>query len=88
MATEATIKQQIEKSVGGKYSEWKIGITNDPSQKRAKMGNPLSLLLWQADSPRTAQNVELYFLRKGMQSGGKAPQSSDYVYILLVQDSI
>ncbi|MFQ5824832.1 MAG: hypothetical protein ACE5JB_12305 [bacterium] len=86
MASEPTIKQQIEQAVGGKFSDWKIGATVNPKRRKAQLGNPLSWLHWKADSPRTARNIERYFLQKGMKRAGGAPKGADYIYILLVHN--
>ncbi len=83
MATEATIIKQIEKTAAGKYSDWLIGLTDDPAVRKAQLDNPLSFLQWKADTERAAKNVERYFLAKGMHSAGAAPQSALHVYILL-----
>lgn len=83
MASDSTIISQIEKTVGGKYLDWKIGITDDPAHRKAQFGNPLSWLQWKADSEQAAQNVERYFSKKGMISARKASKSAKYVYILL-----
>jgi len=86
MASEATIIKQIEKTVVGKYSDWLIGLTDDPALRKAQLGNPLSFLQWKADSEQAAKNVERYFLVKGIQSAGVAPKSALHVYILLVHN--
>jgi len=83
MASEATIKAQIEKIVGDIYSEWEIGVTDDPTNRKAQLGNPLSWIHWKADSEQAARNIKLYFLQKGMKSVGRAPKSANYVYLLL-----
>jgi len=81
MASEAIIISQIENTVGGKYSGWKIGITDKPALRKAQVGNPLSWLQWQADSHQAAKNVLQYFLQKGMKHSGTANKSADFVYI-------
>ncbi len=83
MASEKTIKKQIEKTVNGKYSDWQIGLTNYPAQRKAQLGYPLSWLQWQANSEQAARNVERYFLQKGMHSAGPGPEEATFVYILL-----
>jgi hypothetical protein len=83
MASEKTIIRQIENTVGAKYSDWKIGITDDPAKRRAAVGNPLNWLQWQADSNLEAQNVVRYFVQKGMKRSGAANKTATYVYIFL-----
>ncbi|HEX9654195.1 MAG TPA: hypothetical protein VGA99_10835 [bacterium] len=84
MASEKTIIRQIEKTVGVNYSDWKIGITNDPAQRKAALGNLLNWLQWQADSHQEAQNVFRYFVQKGMKRSGVANKAATNVYIFLV----
>lgn len=86
MASEMTIKKQIEKTVKGRYSDWQIGITDYPVQRKAQLGYPLSWLQWKADSEQATRNVECYFLQKGMDSAGAAPKRARFVYILLVHN--
>jgi hypothetical protein len=83
MASEKTIIRQIEKTVGVSYSDWKIGITDDPAQRKAALGNPLNWLHWQADSIQGAQNVFRYFVQKGMKRSGVANKTATYVYIFV-----
>lgn len=85
MTTEATIKSQIENTVGGHYSDWKIGLTDNPKERKAQLGNPLNWLHWKTDSERTSQNIESFFLKKGMLSAGGSKKSATYVYILPAQ---
>lgn len=82
MSSAMIIKQQIEKTVSGHYSDWKIGITHDPTGRKAQLGNPLSWLQWKADTEREAWDVAQEFLEKGMKSaGGTTPKAAEYVYI-------
>ena len=83
MASDAIIKAQIERIVSGRYSEWGIGVTDDPTNRKAQLGNPLSWIQWNADSGDAARNIKRYFLQKGFKSVGRAPKSANYVYILL-----
>ncbi len=83
MASEKTIIRQIENTVSAKYTDWKIGITDDPAKRKAALGNPLNWLQWQADSNHDAQNVVNYFVKKGMKRSGVANKTAIYVYIFL-----
>lgn len=83
MASEKTIIRQIEKTVGLRYTDWRIGITDDPAQRKAALGNPLNWLHWHADSNLAAQNVMSYFVQKGMKRSGVANKTATYVYIFL-----
>ncbi|MFQ5652415.1 MAG: hypothetical protein ACE5IY_20990 [bacterium] len=84
MASEATIIQQVEMTVQGQYSKWKIGITDGPARRRAQLGNPLSWLHWQADSEEIARAVKHHFLSCGMHKAGRAKSVGHFVYILLL----
>ncbi|MFQ5771270.1 MAG: hypothetical protein ACE5HX_12080 [bacterium] len=86
MSSEATIIMQIEKTVEGKYREWKIGLTDDPARRKAQLGHPLNWLQWKSDSEEAARNVEHYFLQKGMKSARGAAKSANYIYILIDGD--
>jgi hypothetical protein len=86
MASERTIIKQIEKTVRGKYSDWQIGITDYPAQRKAQLGYPLSWLQWQADADQAARNVERHFLQKGMHRAGAVPKRAKFVYMFLVDN--
>ena len=86
MATQETIVQQIERTVGGEYHDWQIGLTDDSSGSKAALGNPLSWLQWQADSADEAVGILDYFVQKGMQSVGKITRSGEFVFVLLVDN--
>lgn len=81
MASEATIKQEIESIVGGNYSIWTIGVTDNPTRRRQEHGNPSYWRHWNADTEQAARNVETYFLAKGMKGGSGGAGRADYVYI-------
>ena len=84
MASSLIIIDQIERTVNGAYSDWQIGITDDSARTKAQLGNPLSWLQWQANSPEDAIVVVEYFQKKGMQDAGYITKSADFVYIVLV----
>jgi len=81
MASESAIKADIERIVGGKYSIWTIGVTDDPNRRKGEHGNPKYWHQWNADTEQAARNVESYFLAKGMKGGGGGAGRADYVYI-------
>ena len=80
MAYEEVIKTAIEKIVSN-YSNWTIGVTDDPVRRRSEHGNPNHWHHWDAETETTARNVERYFLDKGMKGSGGGPGRADYVYI-------
>lgn len=82
MVSASTIIQQIESAVGGRYSDWQIGVTDDTVARRAKLGNPLTWLQWQVKSDQDAQKILNDFLQKGMKKFGSV-KSAKFVYILL-----
>jgi len=83
MESESTIIKEIENTVaGGAYSDWQIGITKDPIQQKAHLGNPLIWVHWEADSVKTARNVYNHFLQKGMKSVSPPAKRATFVYIL------
>ena len=81
MASETDIKVAIERVVGGKYSIWTIGVTDDPNRRRIEHGNPGAWIQWDADTETAARNVEKYFLDKGMKGAPGGAGRADYVYI-------
>ena len=80
MATETAIKAAIE-SLVSVYSNWTIGVTDDPARRRREHGNPTPWHDWDADTETAARNVEAYFLAKGMKGGTGGPGRADCVYI-------
>lgn len=81
MASESAIKAAIEGFVGGKYSIWTIGVTDDPVRRKTEHGNPQHWHQWDADTETAARNVEKYFLDKGMKGAPGGAGRADYVYI-------
>lgn len=80
MASESAIKAAIEQIVSS-YSNWTIGVTDDPNRRKGEHGNPNHWHQWNADTEQAARNVESYFLAKHMKGGGGGPGRADYVYI-------
>jgi len=81
MTSKSDIRKQIESTVGGRYRDWQIGVTEDPLVRKAQLGNPLTWLQWQADSEESAGEIRDEFVNKGMMlSGRSGPPSGDYVY--------
>jgi hypothetical protein len=67
------------------YSDWRIGITDDPSGRRKRHqdeGRDTRLWKqWEADSETSARSVEAYFIGKGMKGGVDGDTSGSFVYI-------
>ncbi len=82
MASENYIIRQVKEITTGKYTKWQIGLTGEPLNRKAQLGNPLTWLHWKADSEQEAQNVERFFLDKGWKGTGATTGSGVYVYIL------
>ena len=74
MASRVIIISEIESAVKDEYSDWKIGITNDPANRKAQLGNPLSWLQWKAASKEVASFVMQHFLSQGLKNAGKKPE--------------
>ena len=91
MAMKASIIAGIEFKVGPSmsYSLWKIGLTNNPEERRkrlrvAEVQNVDRWAEWQANSMSDAEDIELYFLEKGMSGNPTRDLSrykAAYVYI-------
>ena len=80
----------IEKRVASstaQYSAWRIGLTHDWVQRKSEWGDSQDVthfLAWQADSLSDAQDVESFFINKGMKGGtggNLSPNKTVYVYI-------
>ncbi len=82
MASENYIIRQIEDITAGKYKEWQIGLTDEPLNCKAQLGNPLTWLHWKADSEQEARNAVRFFLDKGMNRDDATTGPGVYVYIL------
>ena len=83
MASENYIIRQIEDIAARKYTKWQIGLTDEPLNRKAQLGNPLIWLHWKADSEQDARNVERFFLDKGLKGTSATTTAAGvYVYIL------
>ena len=82
MASENYIIRQVKEITTGKYTKWQIGLTGEPLNRKAQLGNPLTWLHWKADSEQEARNVERFFLDEGLKGAGATTGSGVYVYIL------
>lgn len=67
------------------YSDWRIGITDDPSGRRKRHqdeGRDTQLWKqWEADSETDAKSVEAYFIGKGMKGGVDGNTNGNFVYV-------
>lgn len=86
MSSKAIIISEVESTINKKYSDWEIGITNEPGKRKAQLGNPLSWLQWQAASEDVALFILAYFLDSGLKLSGKKPEQGKHVFILLKSD--
>lgn len=85
------IKDRVKNSEGSTYSDWTIGITNEPANRKGDHNNPPYWNQWKADSLSAAQEVEDHFLNefpsdkkkrmKGGTGGDLDPNEDVYVYI-------
>lgn len=85
MASESVIKEQIERMVKGRYSTWVIGLTKDPGERKAQVGQPLNWLHWRAESERAAGIVLQHFVQRGMESNENSAKLAKYIYVFLRQ---
>ena len=75
MATKVSIISAINTKVGTtSYSAWRIGLTHDPAERRqywteTQSQSTGSWSQWLADSLSDAQELESYFIQKGMRVG-------------------
>jgi len=76
------IDEIVKSQTDGVYSKWRIGTANDADDSENEHGNPDSWRDWDTNTPEDAENVESYFVDKGMRSEGAGFGDPDYVYIL------
>lgn len=90
MSTKSGIIAAIQQKVGNsQYRNWRIGLTHDLSERKGywkdTMGRDVtSWIAWAADSLADAQDIESYFIGKGMQGGtggDLSPRTAVYVYV-------
>ena len=81
MAPDFSIKRQIESIVHGKYFGWKIGMTDDPPHKKARLGQSLHWFQWETDNEQSAHKVIRYFHQKGMKPDHEQLHPGLYIYI-------
>ena len=85
MASKAAIITAIEAKVSStKYSIRRIGLTNDPRQRKEDWKNPSHWSQWAADSLSDAQDIKSGFIKKGMQGGtggGLSSRQTTYIYV-------
>lgn len=75
---------QLKVTVSGRpYSEWVVGVTDDPARRRRqhrKKGHDVSLWQeWDADTEKAARDTEIYFQDKGMKGGPGGQGNADSV---------
>jgi hypothetical protein len=75
------IEDRLSKIETKVYSEWTIGVTAHPDQRKEEERNPRRWGCWEADSEVIARNVEKYFLDKGMKGETGGGEESRHVYI-------
>jgi hypothetical protein len=87
MATKSGIASAITSKVGSTaYDIWRIGLTHDPVERKkywASVESTSYWSQWQADSLSNAQDIESFFINKGMKGGTGGDLSSwrtTYVY--------
>ncbi len=81
MPFEHQVVAEIEKIVTSNYPIWTIGITEDPVSCRMEHGNPDIWYEWAVTLAASSENIERYFVSKGMRVGSCAVGGADYVYI-------
>ena len=64
-----------------RYSDWTIGITDNPSRRKSEHRNPKDWYRWRANTENVARRIERYFLGKGMSGDTGGGINPNYVYI-------
>lgn len=71
----------IVRRVNVGYSTWTMGVTDQPTTRKSQHGDPISWHQWNADTEKTARDVESHFIDLGMKGGEGGRGNADYVYI-------
>ena len=83
--TAQEITDQIEVRVrdlrNARYEDWTIGVTDDPSRRRAEHGHPWFWRQWEADTETVARAIERLFLGRGMREAAGRSGGAGFVYI-------
>ncbi|MGB8681570.1 MAG: hypothetical protein WCD12_01680 [Candidatus Binatus sp.] len=87
MTTSERIISEIEGTVQGHYGDWRIGIANDPSDRKTRMANTANISCWRqwaADSLADAQEIEEHFVdKKMMRARGSGALDSRTVFVYI-----
>jgi len=87
MTTTERIISGIQDTVHGDYGNWRIGIANEPSDRRMQYAKTKDVSCWRqwaADSLADAQAIEQYFVDKKMMralGSGASDSHTAFVYI-------
>jgi len=89
VASKASIIKAIESKGGSHCGLWRIGLTHDPVERKrywkdTKKQSVAYWSDWTADSLSDAQDIESYFINKGMKDGTCGDLSASktvYVYV-------
>jgi len=83
--TEQEIISAIEGHIGGRYSSWTIGVTDQPNERKQQHeqdGKDVSCWhQWDASTESVARRIEHYFVDKGCEGAGGGLGNANYVYI-------
>lgn len=75
------IRAAIIEWVGSDYSNWYIGITDDPDTRRQQHTNTSRWKAWPANSENDAREIEREFLNKGMRGDTGGGYTPNWVYV-------
>ena len=83
MASATIIKKSI-KMIVTEYALWTIGLTDEPEQREAEIGNQIGWRLYEANTEQVAGSVEAYFVGQGMNwATGRRGFGAKYVFIFM-----
>lgn len=63
------------------YPYWYIGVTANPTERKAGHGDVKNWRSWPADNEAIARSVEAYFQSQGMRGAKGGGTNTTYVYI-------
>ena len=78
---KSSIIDEIKDRASEPYSQWYIGVTDDPIGRRTEHGNPTTWFRWRSDSESESREIEKIFLDLGMNGGSGGLGNAEFVYI-------
>jgi hypothetical protein len=79
--SEESIRREIHNRIRTNYSNWYIGVTENPNDRYSQHDSPETWKAWLCSSAAVARRIEKRFLNLGCQGGSGGGTNTRYVYI-------